>query len=119
MKVLVRIRKRQAFRLVPAWDLWNDAYAFAEVSWTMSSASAAAGDAGRARSRSRAGRFTYRPGQDSPALWLSRAAGETPRQRGKVLTGKGRAEAVIPGGTVPGLRPGGAQEPARTRRAGR
>jgi len=41
MKVLVRIRNSHAFRLVPGWNWWNDAYALAKVSWTRSSASAA------------------------------------------------------------------------------
>jgi hypothetical protein len=41
MKVFVRIRNSQAFRLVPGWNWWNEAYALANVSWTRSSASAA------------------------------------------------------------------------------
>src|SRR5260370_695816 len=39
MKVLVRVRNSHAFRLVPCWNWWNDAYAFAKVSCTRSSAS--------------------------------------------------------------------------------
>ena len=40
MKALVRIRNSHAFRLVPCWNWRNDAYAFAKVSCTRSSASA-------------------------------------------------------------------------------
>ena len=40
MNVLVRIRNSQALRLVPTWNWWKDAYAFAKVSCTRSSASA-------------------------------------------------------------------------------
>ncbi len=39
MNVLVRIRYSQALRLVPGWNWWNAAYAFAKVSCTRSSAS--------------------------------------------------------------------------------
>ena len=40
MNVLVRIRNSQALRFVPCWNWWKDAYAFANVSCTRSSASA-------------------------------------------------------------------------------
>ena len=39
MKVFVRMRYSHALRLVPGWNWWNEAYAFAKVSWTRSSAS--------------------------------------------------------------------------------
>jgi hypothetical protein len=40
MKVLVRVRKSQAFVLVPGSNRPNEAYARVNVSWTKSSASA-------------------------------------------------------------------------------
>ena len=40
MKVLVRMRNSHAFRFVPGWNWWNEAYALANVSCTRSSASA-------------------------------------------------------------------------------
>ena len=40
MKVLVRMRKSQAFALVPGSNRPNEAYARVSVSWTRSSASA-------------------------------------------------------------------------------